>query len=143
MINRVAAMAGSVRHDELVDPALALEDLVWRLFHEEEVRVLPAEPIVFRCDCDAARIAAVDVVDDHRDDRWPAEQERADHGRCPERAQRQSQCMQRVNDMRRAHQRRRGLDGHQLIVHAARSSKVGQDIKVGISARTARAIAKG
>jgi molecular chaperone Hsp33 len=35
----VAVMAGSTRHDELVDPGLSLEALIWRLFHEErEVR---------------------------------------------------------------------------------------------------------
>jgi molecular chaperone Hsp33 len=35
----VAVMAGSTRHDELVDPGLSLEALIWRLVHEErEVR---------------------------------------------------------------------------------------------------------
>ncbi|MDE8650821.1 Hsp33 family molecular chaperone HslO [Novosphingobium album (ex Liu et al. 2023)] len=48
----VAIMAGSVRHDELVDPALTQEDLVWRLFHEErEVRVEPLSPITRGCRC--------------------------------------------------------------------------------------------
>jgi molecular chaperone Hsp33 len=32
----VAALTGSVRHEELVDPALSLEQIVWRLLHEEE-----------------------------------------------------------------------------------------------------------
>ncbi len=31
----VAALAGSTRHDELLDPDLSLEMLTWRLFHEE------------------------------------------------------------------------------------------------------------
>jgi molecular chaperone Hsp33 len=31
----VAVLAGSTRHDELVDPDLPLEALIWRLFHEE------------------------------------------------------------------------------------------------------------
>ena len=44
---------------ELLDTGLAAETLLWRLFNEDEVRVLPAEPIAFRCDCDTARIAAV------------------------------------------------------------------------------------
>jgi molecular chaperone Hsp33 len=36
----VAVLAGSTRHDELVDPELSLEALVWRLLHEEpEVRI--------------------------------------------------------------------------------------------------------
>jgi molecular chaperone Hsp33 len=44
---------------ELLDTSLPGEALLWRLFNEDEVRVLPAEPIAFRCDCDRERIAAV------------------------------------------------------------------------------------
>jgi molecular chaperone Hsp33 len=33
----VAVLAGSTRHEELVDSNLSLESLVWRLFHEESV----------------------------------------------------------------------------------------------------------
>ena len=44
---------------ELVDTQLAPETLLWRLFHEDEVRVQPPEPVAFRCDCDAARITQV------------------------------------------------------------------------------------
>ena len=48
----VAVMAGSTRHDELVDPALSLEALVWRLFHEErEVRVTPGIALTRGCRC--------------------------------------------------------------------------------------------
>jgi molecular chaperone Hsp33 len=48
----VAIMAGSTRHDELVDPALPLEDLLVRLFHEEqEVRVEPLEVLSRGCRC--------------------------------------------------------------------------------------------
>ncbi len=48
----VAIMAGSTRHDELVDPALALEDLLVRLFHEErEVRVEPLAVLSRGCRC--------------------------------------------------------------------------------------------
>lgn len=48
----VAALAGSIRHDELVDSGLSLEAIVWRLFHEEdEIRVDPG-PLVSRgCRC--------------------------------------------------------------------------------------------
>ncbi|HUB85350.1 MAG TPA: Hsp33 family molecular chaperone HslO, partial [Rhizomicrobium sp.] len=38
---------------------LAAEDLLWRLFHEDEVRVLPFEKLAFRCDCSSARIESV------------------------------------------------------------------------------------
>jgi len=48
----VAIMAGSTRHEELVDPALPLEDLLIRLFHEErEVRVEPLAPLSRGCRC--------------------------------------------------------------------------------------------
>ncbi len=48
----VAALAGSTRHDELVDPGLTLEALVWRLFHEEEqVRVEPLSGLSRGCRC--------------------------------------------------------------------------------------------
>jgi molecular chaperone Hsp33 len=48
----VAALAGSTRHDELVDPDLSLEALVWRLFHEErEVRIEPFAPLTRGCRC--------------------------------------------------------------------------------------------
>lgn len=50
----VVALAGSTRHKELIDPALSLEALVWRLFHEEEeVRVQPGAPIARGCRCSA------------------------------------------------------------------------------------------
>lgn len=48
----VATMAGSTRHDELVDSELALEDLLVRLFHEErEVRVEPLARLSRGCRC--------------------------------------------------------------------------------------------
>ena len=48
----IAALAGSIRHDELVDEGLSLEALVWRLFHEEdEVRVEQGAPLERGCRC--------------------------------------------------------------------------------------------
>ena len=48
----VAVMGGSLRHEELVDPALSLEAMIWRLFHEEgEVRVLQGEVLSRGCRC--------------------------------------------------------------------------------------------
>ena len=50
--DHVAALAGSIRHDELVDPDLSLEALVWRLFHEEnEVRFTLGQPLGRGCRC--------------------------------------------------------------------------------------------
>ena len=48
----VAVMAGSIRHEELVDPALSLETMIWRLFHEEqEVRVEALARLSRGCRC--------------------------------------------------------------------------------------------
>jgi len=56
---RLSLLLRTVEDIELVDTALAPETLLWRLFHEDEVRVQPPEPIGFRCDCDTGRITAV------------------------------------------------------------------------------------
>jgi molecular chaperone Hsp33 len=56
---RVSLILRTVEDVELVDTALALETLLWRLFHEDEVRVHALEPIGFRCECDGARIAQI------------------------------------------------------------------------------------
>ncbi len=48
----VAVLAGSTKHDELVDPQLSLEALIWRLFHEEsEVRVEHGPELSRGCRC--------------------------------------------------------------------------------------------
>ena len=56
---QVAILGGSVRADELVDPALPLETLLWRLFNEEEVRVLPGLSLRRGCRCDPDHVASV------------------------------------------------------------------------------------
>ena len=56
----VAALAGSVRPDELTDLALPLDDLVWRLFHEEdEVRTLTPLHLAKGCRCDPDYVRSV------------------------------------------------------------------------------------
>jgi molecular chaperone Hsp33 len=56
----VAVLAGSVRAEELTDPSLALDDLVWRLFHEEdEVRTLDPLPLSRGCRCDPDYVRSV------------------------------------------------------------------------------------
>jgi molecular chaperone Hsp33 len=57
--NRLSILARTVEDLELVDTQLAPETVLWRLFHEDEVRVQPVEPVAFRCDCDAGRITSV------------------------------------------------------------------------------------
>lgn len=56
----VAILGGSVKPGELTDPALALDDLIWRLFHEEEeVRTLPAMKLGRGCRCDPDYVRSV------------------------------------------------------------------------------------
>ena len=67
----VAILAGSVKPEELTDPGLALDDLIWRLFHEEdEVRTLPAVPLSKGCRCDPDYVRSVIA-------RFPAEEREA------------------------------------------------------------------
>lgn len=50
----LAVLAGSIRAEELTDPALSLESLVWRLFHEErEIRIEQGDQLVRGCRCSA------------------------------------------------------------------------------------------
>lgn len=50
----VAALAGSLRSEEMVDANLSLEALVWRLYHQEpEVRVNRLGPLTRGCRCTA------------------------------------------------------------------------------------------
>ena len=56
----VAILAGSAKPEELTDPGLPLDDLIWRLFHEEEeVRTLPAVALVKGCRCDPDYVRSV------------------------------------------------------------------------------------
>jgi molecular chaperone Hsp33 len=56
----VAIMGGSVKNEELTDAELPLDDLIWRLFHEEEeVRTLAAIPLVRGCRCDPDYVRSV------------------------------------------------------------------------------------
>ena len=55
----VAILAQSTRNAELIDAALPLEDLIWRLFHEEEVRVTPEAPLSRGCRCTPEHYQAV------------------------------------------------------------------------------------
>jgi molecular chaperone Hsp33 len=56
----VAILAGSTRPEELVDPDLSLEALVWRLFHEEpEVRVESGAMLERGCRCSIAHYQSV------------------------------------------------------------------------------------
>ncbi len=56
----VSILADSLRHDELADPSLSLEELIWRLYHEEEqVRVMPGAALDKGCRCTEAHFEDV------------------------------------------------------------------------------------
>ncbi|MCR9179921.1 MAG: Hsp33 family molecular chaperone HslO [Erythrobacteraceae bacterium] len=56
----VAIMAGSISHEELLDPALSLEAIAWRLFHEEdEVRVQAGAVLTRGCRCSAEHYTSI------------------------------------------------------------------------------------
>jgi molecular chaperone Hsp33 len=56
----VSALAGTMGRDELCDPALAMEEIVWRLFHEEdEVLIESGAALAKGCRCDMAHIRDV------------------------------------------------------------------------------------
>jgi molecular chaperone Hsp33 len=67
----IAILGGSVKAEELTDPGLALDDLLWRLFHEEdEVRTLDSMPLRRGCRCDPDYVRSVIA-------RFPAEEREA------------------------------------------------------------------
>ncbi|MDJ0643851.1 MAG: Hsp33 family molecular chaperone HslO [Erythrobacter sp.] len=50
----VIALAGTLSHEELLDPALSMEGIAWRLFHEEdEIRIQPGARLTRGCRCSA------------------------------------------------------------------------------------------
>ena len=56
----VAILGGSVKAEELTDPTLPLDDLLWRLFHEEdELRTLAATALRRGCRCDPDYVRSV------------------------------------------------------------------------------------
>jgi len=56
---RLSMFLATVEDLELLDTDLPAEQLLWRLFHEDETRVLPFVPAQFHCGCNASRITAV------------------------------------------------------------------------------------
>ncbi len=56
---RAAAFIETVQADELLDPAISQNTLLYRLFHEDGVRVYDPLPVRAACGCNAETIAAV------------------------------------------------------------------------------------
>ena len=57
--NRASILFDSLSFEELVDPGLTPEDVLYRLYHEDGVRVFDAHDVKFGCRCSRERIAAV------------------------------------------------------------------------------------
>jgi len=56
---RAAAFVGTAKDDELLDPAISAETLLYRLFHEDGVRAFAPQPVRAECGCNGEKIAAV------------------------------------------------------------------------------------
>jgi molecular chaperone Hsp33 len=56
---RLSMFLATVEDFELVDVGLAAETLLWRLFHEEGVRVYDTHPVEARCRCSRERVAGI------------------------------------------------------------------------------------
>lgn len=52
--NRIGLLADTVTEQEML--SLPTDELLYRLFNEEEVRLLESEPVAFRCRCSRERI---------------------------------------------------------------------------------------
>ena len=57
--DRAAAFLNTTQADELLDPALAPQDLLYRLYHEDGVRVFAPKLVRAACSCNAGKISAV------------------------------------------------------------------------------------
>lgn len=57
--NRAYHLASTVKDHELLDPLLAPEQLIYRLFHEERVRVFPDRMISSNCNCSREHLQGV------------------------------------------------------------------------------------
>ncbi|MES2341558.1 MAG: Hsp33 family molecular chaperone [Pseudomonadota bacterium] len=56
---RTQAFFETIGEDELIDPTISAETLLFRLFHEDGVRVFGPKPLVAACRCSQARIESV------------------------------------------------------------------------------------
>lgn len=57
--NRAEAFLTTTKADELLDPNLPAESLLYRLFHEDGVRIFDPKPVFAECACNADKITAV------------------------------------------------------------------------------------
>jgi molecular chaperone Hsp33 len=72
---KVTALLGTTRADELTDPLLGHNELLYRLFHEDGVRVFETQALRDRCTCSSDKVrgilttfSAEEIADMTRDD---------------------------------------------------------------------------
>ncbi|MFK5914536.1 MAG: Hsp33 family molecular chaperone HslO [Woeseiaceae bacterium] len=53
--NRIQQLSSTIKNDELLN--LSSEEVIHRLYHEEDIRLFDAETISFRCTCSHGRVA--------------------------------------------------------------------------------------
>jgi molecular chaperone Hsp33 len=56
---RAEALFATVGEDELLDPQVPPETLLYRLFHEDGVRLFPAKPLKAFCRCSEERVVGM------------------------------------------------------------------------------------
>lgn len=56
---KVTALLGTTKSDELTDPGLSHNELLFRLFHEDGVRVYEAAPLQDRCTCSQDKVRGI------------------------------------------------------------------------------------
>ena len=56
---RMSMFFDTIEDIELLDTTLRAEELLWRLFHQDQVRVHAPESLAFHCACDTGRIARI------------------------------------------------------------------------------------
>ncbi len=57
--DNASAKLNTTQLDELLDPTLTPEELLYRLYHEDKVRVFDTLPVHFECTCAREKVAAV------------------------------------------------------------------------------------
>jgi len=56
---RIALFLKTLEDYELLDTGVTAESVLWRLFHDDEVRVRASQPLRFECSCRAENIRSV------------------------------------------------------------------------------------
>lgn len=57
--NRARILAQTTEHDELMDPGLEAEKLLYRLYHEEDIRIFASLNLQHQCPCSREKITGV------------------------------------------------------------------------------------